>query len=129
MLQHLIDAVPNDSGFVLEGLTGELLMAAAEPIEIESDGLHGRLVDLRPHSIGICGHIWTMDQAKHAFWLEASLDGDRLVLTLHYDIDPHWGTDRRRRDAIELISSADEVPWRITATATAVIVDGRLTLS
>lgn len=92
-----------------------------------SDGIaHLRVVERSQEISRVCGHIYTIDQDLHSFWLDLVRDTDPLQLrwALYFDlIEP---SPRRQRNAILVHDRGDELDWKVALSGTAVVRDGVL---
>src|SRR5262245_36549570 len=95
-----------------------------------SDGVSSvRVIEDSPDRARIGGRIWTIEQTRHSFWLDAERDrerADRFHWTLYFDLDPSGLTPRQVRDAIDVLEDPRQAQWRAVLSGDAIAQNGRL---
>jgi len=123
----LITLFDDDTGPLEQFIGARLVAAGLWHSARTSDGIASvRVLERGPAIVRLCGHMYTIDQTLHAFWLELVPEGGACSVrwTLYFGIDEP--SARRRRDAILVHDHPEDLDWNVTLSGTAVVRDGSL---
>jgi hypothetical protein len=81
------------------------------------------VLERTPDRLRVLGHIYDIDQALHAFWLEILREGedDRFAWFLGFDVAET--SARRARRTLDTYDRAEEIPWRARLVGEATVND------
>lgn len=96
-----------------------------------SDGVDVcRVVEHGPARVQVCGRIYHIDQTLFGFWLvvdHLAAIPDGFSWGLSFDAETDHLTPRRARNLAYVLTSAEEVAWRVKLSGHGTFRDGRFT--